>query len=106
MKLGHGNEIKFELTHGTVTRYQVILDGEPTMAVQCDAADPERTITILTLGGDHCLPTKGHFQMTSKFLEGPDGAPLGMEQRVDSKSVYSYVLPRLHSLMGRLLRAY
>ena len=75
-------------------------------AVPAHAAWPERTITILTLGGDHCLPTKGHFQMTSKFLEGPDGAPLGMEQRVDSKSVYSYVLPRLHSLMGRLLRAY
>lgn len=106
MNLGHtADEIKYDATYGTVARYLVILDGEPTMAIQCDWANPDKVITILTIGGDHCLATAGRFTMATKFLEGPDGSPVGMEERVDEKSVYTYVVPRLHVLLGRLLRA-
>lgn len=105
MKLGHGHEVKFDLVHGTVTRYVVVIDGENTMAIQCDTADADKTIKILSLNGEHCLPTKGRFAMTAKMTEDVDGAPLGMETRVDSKSVYQYVVPRLHRLMAQLLRA-
>lgn len=105
MKLGYGNEIKFDLVNGTVTRYLVILDGEPTLAIQCDQADPERAIKILTIGGDHSMVTKGRFELAQKLTENADGEPIGVETRVNSRSVYRYAVPRLHSLMGRLLRA-
>ena len=106
MNLGHSaDEIKYDATYGTVARYIVILDGEVTMAIQCDTADTEKAIKILDANGNHCLTTKGQFAITTKLLEGPDGAPLGTETRVDEKSVYAYVVPRLHVLLGRLLRA-
>lgn len=105
MKLGHGNEIKFQTTYGTVTQYVLVLDGEDTMAITCDSADSDRAIRLITIGGDHCVVTKGRFEMTVKMTEDADGIPSGVEPRVDSKSVYKYVLPRVHSLLGRLLRA-
>ena len=110
MKLGHSkDEIKYVETEGTASRYVVILDDEVTMHIVCDAADPEKTIYIAAQQGAG-LPgpaqsTLGRFTMTEKFLESADGSPLGIEQRVDEKSVYTYVVPRLHVLLGRLLRA-
>jgi len=107
MKLGHTNdEIKYDATYGTVARYILILDGEPTMAVQCDTADAEKVIRIANATNPGTvLDTLGRFTTVTKLLEGPDGAPLGTETRVDEKSVYTYVIPRLHVLLGRLLRA-
>jgi hypothetical protein len=105
MKLGHSaDEIKYDATIGTIARYLLILDGEHTMTIQCDSADPDKVINILDANGDRCQATKGRFTITTKLLEGPDGEPLGTETRVDEKSVYMYVIPRLHVLLGRLLR--
>lgn len=101
------NEIKYDETVGTVARFVVILDGEPTMRIACDMADDKRTIRIAAVNpvGEVLHDTKGRFELTSKLTEDPDGMPLGAEQRVDRISVYRYVIPRLHVLLGRLLRA-
>ena len=107
MKLGHSaDEIKYDETTGGVARYVLILDGLPTMHILCDAANPQRNIHIAPVGAPSMMQvTNGKFEVTTKLLEGPDGAPLGTETRVDEKSVYTYVIPRLHVLLGRLLRA-
>lgn len=117
MKLGHSaDEIKFGGTQNGISRYILMLDGEPTMYVLCDTTDTAKTIRIApaTIDTDNLTSdtidlvsraTKGQFQVTTKLLEGPDGEPLGTETRVDEKSVYTYVVPRLHVLLGRLLRA-
>lgn len=107
MKLGHSaDEIKYDATHGTIARYVVILDGEPTMQILCDSADASKTIIVAkayTTAG--ALTTLGRFAMADVITEDADGMPLGVESRVDEKSVYTYVIPRLHVLLGRLLRA-
>jgi hypothetical protein len=108
MKLGHTNdEIKYHSTSGTTARYILSLDGESTMHVLCDSADPEKIIRVAPAGHpDKEQATKGHFTMTTELLADADGMPLGVgEARVDEKSVYAYVIPRLHVLLGRLLRA-
>lgn len=98
------NEIKYDATYGTVARYVLILDGEITMAIQCDSADPNSVIKVIDPTGTHCLETLGRFKMAEIITENADGSPLGVEKRVDEKSVYAYVLPRMHVLLGRLLR--
>lgn len=115
MKLGHSEEIKFAETTGTITRFVVILEGVETMSILCDTADGAKTIRIAgdvntdTLTSDTLdlisRDTKGVFKTYTKLHEDVDGIPLGAEERVDRKSVYGYVLPRLHLLLGRLLRA-
>jgi len=115
MKLGHSkDEIKCMTTEGTIALYLVTLDGEPTMLILCDSADPEKAIKVApaaltaaaTLAGTGVLTTAGRFTMTSEIMEGPNGEPLGVaEPRVSEHSVYTYVVPRLHVLLGRLLRA-
>lgn len=108
MKLGHSaDEIKYDATDGTVARYVVLLDGEPTMIIACDSADPEKVIRIRTVGanGKGAQDTAGRFTMKTELLEDPDGMPLGTSEQVNEKSVYTYVVPRLHVLLGRLLRA-
>lgn len=110
MKLGHSaDEIKYDETVGTIARYVVILDGEPTMSILCDSSDPEKVIRIARIAGPGSSAilqdTAGRFTMTTKFLEGPDGAPVGLAEQVDQTSVYTYVIPRMHVLLGRLLRA-
>jgi hypothetical protein len=105
MKLGNPNdEIKFDANYGTVARYVVTLDGVPTLAIQCDTADKDRVIKVLDADGTRCLTTKGRWSLKTKLTEDADGLPLGTETYVDRKSVYGYVLPRLHVLLGRLLR--
>lgn len=106
MQLGHSaDEIKYLDTIGTLAVYVVILDGEPTMNILCDSADETKAIKIAKISkADKAQTTKGQFELTSVMVEGPDG-PVGMETRVDEKSVYRYVVPRLHVLLGRLLRA-
>jgi hypothetical protein len=110
MKLGHSaDEIKYDETVGTIARYVVLLDGEPTMTVLCDSSDPEKVIRIARVAGPGSSAilqdTAGRFTMTTELLEDPDGNPLGTSGRVSGKSVYTYVVPRLHVLLGRLLRA-
>lgn len=109
MKLGHTNdEIKYDGTEGGVARYVVILDGEPTMHILCDthAANDKRNIFISRPGlVQYAQATKGQFTTKTELLTDADGAPLGTETRVNEKSVYAYVIPRLHVLLGRLLRA-
>jgi hypothetical protein len=116
MKLGHAaDEIKYDATFSTVARYVVVLDGEPTMYILCDAADPGKVIRIAAKADMDALTsdtldllsqaTKGRFATKTKILEDAEGAPLGTETYVDRKTVYSYILPRLHVLLGRLLRA-
>lgn len=109
MKLGHANdEIKYDTTDGDTARYVLILDGEPTMHILCSthASNPDRKIFIAPVGSlEKAMATNGQFALTTALLEGPDGMPLGTETRVDEKSVYTYVVPRLHVLLGRLLRA-
>lgn len=110
-----GNDIKFDATIGTITLFIVTLDGEPTMHILCDQADPAMVIRVAakvdmdTLTSDTLdligQPTKGRFTTYTKLTENVDGEPTGAETRVDRKSVYTYVLPRLHVLLGRLLRA-
>ncbi len=110
MKLGHtADEIKYDKTFGTVARYVVILDGEPTFYILCDAADPEKVIRIARHNGSVAealtQATAGRFTVTTELLVDADGMPLGVgEARVNEKSVYTYVVPRLHVLLGRLLR--
>jgi hypothetical protein len=109
MKLGHSaDEIKYDGTYdGTVALYLVVLDGEATMHIVCDAADPEKIIRIgrIGCGVTGSLPTAGRFTMATELLEDADGLPLGTSEQVNAKSVYTYVVPRLHVLLGRLLRA-
>jgi hypothetical protein len=107
MKLGHtADEIKYDETTGTVARYVLILDGEPTMYITCDTADSEKVIRIQRFKTSaDVLPTLGRFTTKTELLADADGMPLGTETRVDEKSVYTYVIPRLHVLLGRLLRA-
>jgi hypothetical protein len=106
MKLGHSaDEIKYEKTLLSIATYLVILDGEPTMRIHCNTAAPEKVIRIASADGKVSMDTKGTFKMTEVFTEDADGMPLGVEARVDEKSVYTYVVPRLHVLLGRLLRA-
>lgn len=106
MKLdAHNNEIKYIETLGQTTIFGVILDGELTMRILCRMDDEKRTIVIARPDSADVLETKGRFEMVEKLLEGPDGSPLGVETRVDRKSVYRYILPRLHTMLGRLLRA-
>lgn len=104
MKLGNGNEIRYDQTSNGVTQYTLVIDGEPTMLVTCNAADPDRVIKVATIGGAHVVATKGRFEMAEKLTEDSDGAPLGVETRVDKHSVYRYILPRAARLMARLLR--
>ena len=108
MKLGHTNdEIKFDgVVKGTHTLYLVTLDGQPTMHIVCDIADETGTIHIRRFGDPASTQaTNGRFAVTHKMTEDVDGVPLGVEPRVNEKSVYSYVVPRLPVLLGRLLRA-
>jgi len=107
MKLGHTNdEIKYDETDGTVAWYVLILDGEPTMYITCDTADSEKVIRIQRFETSaDSLATLGRFTTKTHLLQDVDGNPLGAETRVDEKSVYTYVIPRLHVLLGRLLRA-
>lgn len=108
MKLGHSaDEVCYDSTQGTVARYVVILDEQITMHILCDSADPTKTIRITAdLKTAPILDTKGVFTMKDTFTEDADGKPLGVESRVNEMSVYRYVLPRLHVLLGRLLRTY
>lgn len=110
MKLGNQNdEIKYLTTEGTKAIYGIYLDGEPTMTIICDTKDGNRRIVIQNVvdgnGKRVTLATKGEFTLKTKLAEDADGMPLGTETYVDRKSVYTYVLPRLHVLLGRLLRA-
>lgn len=115
MKLDHTSEIKFAETTGTITRFVLVLEGLDTMSILCDMADGEKTIRIAgdvntdTLTSDTLdlisRATEGVFTTYTKLLEDVDGMPLGAEERVDRKSVYGYILPCLHLMLGRLLRA-
>lgn len=108
MQLGHSaDEIKYldTIVDTNIARYRVTLDGEPTMDILCDGDDTEKIIRIVQVGGFHAHDTNGRFTMTTDLLEGPDGMPLAVNERVNEKSVYTYVIPRLHVLLGRLLRA-
>lgn len=107
MKLGHTNdEIKYLDTVGTIARYAVILDGEPTMHILCNSADTKKVILIARVDDTGEQETKGRFEMKTEILEAADGSPLGVgEPRVDEISVYKYAVPRLATLLGRLLRA-
>lgn len=107
MKLGHtADEIKYHETHGTVAIYLVILEGVPVMRITCDTADAKKTIRIVTPGpnGPGAQDTAGRFTTITDLLEDPDGNPIGTAERVNEKSVYTYVVPRLHVLLARLLR--
>lgn len=106
MKLGNGNEIKHLDTTGNVTRFALVLEGEETLHLTCDITDPDKVIHVASaVNPSLTMATKGRFATTAKLLEDSDGGPLGTETRVDRKSVYTYVLPRVPLLMGRLLRA-
>lgn len=106
MKLGHtADEIKYESTFLGIAVYVVILDGEPTMKIMCNPAGAEKTIRIASADGKVSMDTKGLFTMKTELLEDADGLPLGTSERVDEKSVYTYIVPRLHVMLGRLLRA-
>jgi hypothetical protein len=109
MKLGHSaDEIKYDSTTGTVARHLVVLEGKPVMDILCDTADPQSIIRIQRSG--RLVPdtqdTAGRFAITTEILEDADGAPLGVSPaRVNEVSVYTYVVPRLHVLLARLLNA-
>lgn len=106
MKIGHElDEIKYTGTKGTVAEYTVSLEGRPVMLVWCDQAAPEgkREIWIARPDGSNAQPTKGVFAMFVKVTEDSEGIPTGMDAPVaDFKSVYGYVLKRLHILIARL----
>lgn len=106
MKLGHTlDEIVYTGTNGTVAQYEVRLEGRPVMLVWCDQAVSEgaRHIWIARPDGSAAQPTKGMFTMYAKITTDADGVPTGMEPAVaDYRSVYTYVVPRLHLLIARL----
>lgn len=105
MKLGHGSEIKYLDTLGTLVTFALVLEGEHTLNIYCDTADPDRAIKVSSVTEPgRTITTKGRFDLAVKMLEGPDGSPLGTETRVDRKTVYAYVISRLPLLLGRLLR--
>jgi hypothetical protein len=106
MKLGHElDEITYLETLGDTTVFIVRLEGRDAMRLLCPESDPEKKIFIAKADGTGAQPTRGQFQMEADFLETPDGEPAGMSQRVSSRSVYTYVVPRLHVLLSRLLAA-
>jgi hypothetical protein len=106
MKLGHSaDEIKYDTTCDGIARYVVVLEGKPVMFILCDYADTEKVIRIADANNSADQPTAGRFTMRTVLLEDADGLPLGTSEQVDEKSVYTYVVPRLHVLLGRLLRA-
>lgn len=109
MKLGHtADEIKYDGTYdGTVSLYLVMLDNEPTMHIVCDSTDAEKIIRIGRpgCGVNGSVATAGRFTMSIELLEDADGGPLGTSEQVNARSVYTYVVPRIHVLLGRLLRA-
>lgn len=106
MKLGHpADEIKHETTEGTLSIYAVILEGHHVMSITCDTADTDRVIRIARPHDTGTLETAGRFLLRTDLAEDSDGMPLGTVTTVDEKSVLTYVVPRLHILLGRLLRA-
>lgn len=105
MKLDNRTEIKYLDTTGTVSVFVLVLEGEITMRIYCDTAEAEPVIRVAGPTGNKLQDTNGRFALIVKLHEDGNGAPLGAETRVDRKSVYAYVLPRVHVLMGRLLRA-
>lgn len=105
MKIGHElDEIVYTSTDGTVAKYEVRLEGRPVMQIFCDeAAGPDnRRIWIAKPDGSAAQPTKGVYAMQADLAEDSDGTPLSVAQRVNERSVYAYVLPRLHLLIARL----
>lgn len=115
MKLGHeSDEIAYVTDLGTVSVYQVTLENRPVMRVTADRNDPNRGIRIAKADGTGVQLTKGQFTLTDVDPDGPmtmvmgeDGVPEGFvpapgNGRVSEKSVYTYVLPRLHLLIARL----
>lgn len=107
MKLGHSHdEIKYDTTIGPIARYVVSLDGQPTMHILCNMDDPEKVILIARVGDVGEQKTAGRFTTVTELIEDSEGMPAGVgAERVDEKSVYTYVVPRLTVLLGRLLRA-
>lgn len=105
MKLGHGSEIAYTGTTNTLVTFTLVLEGQPTLTITCDTADTTRTIHVGSATHPGLtMATKGRFEMKDKLTEDSEGMPLGVETRVDSHSVYRYVIGRLPLLLGRLLR--
>lgn len=106
MKLGHElDEITYKETLGDTTVFVVRLEGKDAMRILCPESDPEKKIFIAKADGTGAQPTAGRFAMENGFLEDADGMPVGMSQRVSSQSVYTYIVPRLHIMLARLLAA-
>lgn len=106
MKLGHElDEIRFAgmTEDGRTAQYQVALEGRPVMLILCEENDPEHQIRIAKPDGTAVQVTKGVFAWYDALVEDADGNPVGTVRQVNYKSVYAYVIPRLHILIARLL---
>lgn len=104
MKLGHSlDEITYAGQINGVDTYAVTLEGRPVMIVLCDHQDADRRILIANADGTATQATKGVWTWYDKLVEDADGSPVGTLRQVDYKSVYAYVVPRLHVLIARLL---
>lgn len=106
MQLGHPlDEITYSglSQDGSVDTYTVSLEGRPTMLVVCDHFDSKHRIRIAKPDGSGAQVTNGVWTWYDKLVEDADGSPVGTLRQVDYKSVYTYVVPRLHILIARLL---
>jgi hypothetical protein len=107
MKLdADNNEIKYVGTDASVAKYLLVLDGEPTMQILCDYSNKDQRILIAPVGAiSMAQATKGQFTLTPDVYQNGNDEVTDVVLRVDEKSVYTYIVPRMHVLLGRLLRA-
>lgn len=109
MKLGHKSQIHYLTDLGTVSIYEVELEGRPVMRVTADLWDPNRAIMIAKADGTGVQKTEGQFLVKTEgqqLIEDADGNPAGVvpgTTRVSAISIYEFVLPRLPFLLARLL---
>jgi hypothetical protein len=107
MKLGHiADEIKYtgdkELNGFTFSAYMVRLENRPVMEIMVHAVTGAIGIRKPGDTSGEVEFTAGTAQHCVQADEDVDGIPTGLTKRIDERTVYSYVLPRLHVLIARL----
>lgn len=82
-------------------KYSVSLDNRPVMDV---LVHNTTGVIGITQPSDSTTyqATTGTAKHVQTIVEDADGAPVGVTTRIDERTVYSYVLPRLHVLIARL----
>jgi hypothetical protein len=108
MKLGNEASIHYTETLGSVSIYELHVEGRPVMRITADLGDPNRMIRISRPTGLESQETTGVFSIKSEgeaLIEDAAGDPIGVApgtQRVSGMSVQRYIAPRALKLLARL----